>query len=1136
MKSEWENKMKFAQTIRQVTIVAIFAILLPAALAAQSIVTGGITGTVTDASGAVVVGATATLTNVATGESQTVTSNGSGIINFALLKPGAYTLTVSQNGFKSNTQPVDVVLGQVATVSEKLEVGSGATTVEVTSQGQLLQTENANISSSFDTREIENIPNPGNDLSYVAQTAPGVSMNTTGLGQGNFSAFGLPGTANLFTVNGNDYNDPFINVNNSGASNLTLGTNEIQEVAVVSNGYTGQYGRQAGAQIDYTTKSGGNAFHGDAVYYWNGSALNARDFFHNDPKAFENNNQWAASLGGPIKKDKSFFFVNTEGLRYTLATSSAVFIPDPAFQQFVLSQIPATATPFYNQVFNLYNGAAGINNAVAQPNSCGDLMAGPGGTAGFVPIGGGAATTNCLDSFNNAVGNQNEEWLISGRVDYSFNDSNKIFGRFRTDHGTQPTVTDPFTPLFNISSIQPQYEGQLNYTHVFSPTVVNNFIFSYLWYSAVFQSPDINAALNALPVDLQVTDSALSPLGTGSGNGNLAPGFFVNFPQGRDVQQWQIVDDLAITRGNHAFKMGVNFRRDNVNDFQAMIGTSPAVNFTTTGFVHDTANLVLQNFTTSGAQPLSFYTLGLYFQDEYRVSPKLKLTLALRADRNSGGKCQSNCASVSIDPFNQLPHDPTVPYNQMVTGSGGPILRSVEQVVIAPRFGLAWTPVGQNTVIRAGVGLFTDAYPGGLADKFTTNFPQVTSFSLATSGAIDPSEAGSAVSLVAQCSSAFQTNFAAGGNVGQFLSLAPAGCAPPNLNDVISKTLNPKYVEWNAEIQRTFGARTVVSINYVGNRGYDLLIWNPYLNAFNPTVGAVPFPNGFGGLPPSPADTRVGGVIQLTNNAVSNYNGVTASIQQNLWHGFSGRLSYTYSHSLDDASNGGIQPYSVFTSIDTQINPFNLRSLNYGHSDYDLPNNLTASYVWALPFKSESKLVNAAIGGWTVSGTFFVHSGFPFSVVDGFSGANLSQFNAAGGPQVTGATVLAQPIQAVSTNCTSSSVTTPCFTTAQFAVPGSTTSFGTIARNSFRGPAYFNTDISLRKDFRLTERFVFQVGANAFNILNHPNFASPLGNLAFGSALGQIVSTVSPPTTPYGGFAGANADARIVQVIGKLTF
>src|SRR5215472_1453149 len=320
--------MRCKQVLTSLFLLTLSISFLTSSARAQSIVTGAVSGTVTDASGAIISEAKVTLTNESTQETQSVSSNESGVYQFPLLKPGRYSVSVEKNGFRRIVQKTEVLLGQTATVNARLEIGETTQTVEITEHAPLLQTEDGNITSNVDLRTLQNIPNPGGDLSYIAQISPGVTMNTSsGNGYGNFTAYGLPATANLFTINGNDYNDPFLNLNNSGASNLLLGSNEVQEVAVVSNGYTGQYGRQAGAQIDYTTKSGGNAFHGDAVYYWNGSALNARDFFHNDPKAFENNNQWAASLGGPIKKDKSFFFVNTEGLRYTLATSSAVFIP-----------------------------------------------------------------------------------------------------------------------------------------------------------------------------------------------------------------------------------------------------------------------------------------------------------------------------------------------------------------------------------------------------------------------------------------------------------------------------------------------------------------------------------------------------------------------------------------------------------------------------------------------------------------------------------------------------------------------------------------------------------------------------------------------------------------------------------------
>jgi len=1112
-----------------VLVLALFIFHAPE-VAGQTIVTGGLTGTVTDPSGAAVPGAAVSLKNTATGEAYSGTTSDSGEYRFALLKPGDYAMTIVKDGFKTSTRAVAVQLGQNSTVNVPLELGAGTTTIEVNAEGALLQTENANIATTFDTRTVQNIPNPGNDLTYVAQTAPGVSMNTSsGNGYGNFSAFGLPGTSNLFTINGNDYNDAFLNLNNSGASNLLLGTNDVQEVAVVSNGYTGQYGRQAGAQIDYTTKSGTNAYHGGANYYWTGSALNAYDFFLKDsgpagPKPFQNNNQWSANFGGPIKKDKLFFFADTEGLRYIFATSTSSFLPTPAFQQYVLSQVPASASAFYQQAFSLYNGAKGASNAVPQDGSCGGdpgnnnaggIFAGPNGTYGL-PNG----TTQCLSNVTLSGASGNKEWLIIGRVDWNINDNNKVFGRVKFDRGTQPTYADPINSVFNAVSHQPQNEGQLNYTHIFTPSIANNFIFSDLYYSAKFQSTNLAAANAAFPEILCSSDSGLSCLGAVGGFFPFA--FF--FPQGRNVEQWQIVDDLSIAKGRNNFKMGVNFRRDDVSDFRASELTNPpAINTTLLGFATDTVTTnTNQNFALTSPQPIAIYSFGVYFQDELRVTSNLKLTAALRVDRNSGGYCKTKCVSLPASPFQDLSHDATVPFNQMVQPGQSSILRSVEAVVVEPRVGFAWTPKTKftqagNTVLRGGVGLFTDLYPGTILDNFTTNFPEVTSFAVA-GGTIDPTEAGSGVSNVGACNTAFQTAFNSGQTLAQYQAAAPAcAAALPPLYDVTSKTYNPKFIEWNFEVQQAFGKGGMVSFNYVGNHGYDILLVNPYLNAF-----------GFSTLPAAAPDARVTAVQQLTNKGYSNYNGLTASIQQGLWRGFSGRFSYSYSHATDNVSNGGILPYSLNNSILLQIDPTNPNK-SYSSSDYDLRHQFSAAYVWDLPVKSSNKWLNSLIGGWQVAGTFFWRTGFPFSI------SNAQQeFALAGNNMTANGTLLADilytPQPGVPRNFGSSCVSTACFT--GLVTP---TTFNANARNAFRGPGYFNTDLNLKKTFKLTERLNFAVGANAFNVLNHPNFQNPVSS-DVSSNFGKITALVVSPTTPYGAFASAAEGMRIVQVFGKITF
>ncbi len=234
----------------------------------------------------------------------------------------------------------------------------------MTEAAPLLQNDNANLATTYNTLQLENLPAPGNDMTAYAFSAPGVTISTGG-GYGNFSAFGLPGVANLYTINGNDNMDPYLNLNNSGASNLTLGANEISEAAVVLNGYTGQYGRQAGAQVNYVTKSGTNAFHGNAAWFYNGRVLNANDFFNNatgTARPFAISNEWADSVGGPIIKNKLFFFFDNEGLRYVLPGGGPVYIPTTAFANYVLSNLQATnpaAVPFYQKAFNLYAGSSG---------------------------------------------------------------------------------------------------------------------------------------------------------------------------------------------------------------------------------------------------------------------------------------------------------------------------------------------------------------------------------------------------------------------------------------------------------------------------------------------------------------------------------------------------------------------------------------------------------------------------------------------------------------------------------------------------------------------------------------------------------------------------------------------------------
>jgi len=410
-----------ARRIFALLMVMLLSGVLIRSAVAQSLVSGDVTGIVSDPSGAVVPNATVTIKNNGTGQTQSATSNAAGVYRFSLLSPGSYTVTGSAQGFQNKSQVVTVAVGQAATLNLQLPVGSSSQTVEVTAEAGIVQAQNGNISTTFTPEQVQLVPNPGNDLSFLVQTAPGAVMNTQA-GYGNSSTYGLPATSNLFTVNGMNENDPFLNLNNSGATNLLLGQNDVQEATVVNNGYSVQYGGLAGANVNYVTKSGTNNFHGNVNYFWNGRAMNANSWFNKqnelasavpggpnpNKQPFVNANQWSASGGGPIVKDKTFFFVDYEGLRVLLPTSTPVNIPSPAFQAATLANIGATdpaQLPFYQQMFSLWNGAPGASAAQnSLPN---------GGCDGTVSIGGSA----CALQFRSTAGNFTHEWLLTARLD-----------------------------------------------------------------------------------------------------------------------------------------------------------------------------------------------------------------------------------------------------------------------------------------------------------------------------------------------------------------------------------------------------------------------------------------------------------------------------------------------------------------------------------------------------------------------------------------------------------------------------------------------------------------------------------------------------------------------------------------------
>src|SRR3954453_4285614 len=996
-----------------------------------SLTSGDVTGTVVDPSGAAVPNATVTLKSNDTGATQNATTNATGAYRFHLLNPGSYTLAATAQGLQASQRALTVAVGQSSTVNLQMQVTSASQTVEVTAEAGVIQTDNGNVSTTISPEIVAEMPNPGNDLTYYIQTAPGTTMNTQG-GYGNASSFGISATSNLFTVDGMNENDPFLNLNNSGATNLMLGANDIQTATIVNNGYSGQYGELAGMNVNYVTKSGTNKFHGNMEYFWNGSVLNANDWFLNNagqPRAFDNANQWAASIGGPVKKDKTFFFVNTEGLRLLIPTSQPVFIPSAAFQTATLANLAtngnAAEIPFYTQTFNLYNNARGANTAVPLAGSC----------TGGVTLPGGA---ECASKFQSNINNLTTEWLLTARVDQNIGNRDRVFVHFRTDHGIQATITDPLNPALNAQSVQPQYEGQLQETHQVGSNAVNQLILAGSWYSAIFGPPSLSRAMALMPYQLAFSGGEFSTPGSAN---------YGTWPQGRNVTQYQISDDFGWQSGNHSLKFGVNFRRNDLTDYTpgGFFATIPVAVFADlSSFYSGTSDVFEQAFASRPTQPLAIYSLGLYLQDTWGVRPKFKVNLSLRAEHNSNAVCQTNCFARPNDSFLGMSHVPAQPYNQAITTGLHEAVPNLQGISWQPRIGFAWQPLGQTgrTVIRGGVGIFSDVFPGTVPTLFDTNPPLKNTF--ITTGLLAPGVTGSAQAAATESNAAFVSGFNSGLTLAQISSAVPA-FAPPTLTTSQRHIRYPSYVEWNLEVQQAVGARNSISLNYVGNHGYDLAAENFGLNAFcdvgclsslTPT-GATVAPSSFVGLPFTQPDPRFSTVTEVGNYGVSSYEGLVASFTRRVSQSFQLKASFTWSHALDDVSNGGFLPFTYNTNLSvlSPQDPYCFKCYNYGNADYDVRKQFNATYLWHTP-KLHNFFLNL-LADWTVSGTFFVRSGLPFTVTDGSSTGVLSGFN-------YGNTLFANS-NVGPLSCSRSSVadnfrdTPPCMTTAEFTSPISTT-------------------------------------------------------------------------------------------------
>jgi len=1126
---------------------------------AQSGTSSAISGTVLDATGAALPGASITATEVDTKAVRTVHTNQDGRFLFSQVNPGTYTVSVRASGFaKQSSQPIAVEVGRTAALNFNLAVSATSQTVEVTAQQTLLSLENPNTTTTIESKAIANLPNAGSDLTFVAQFAPGALMNTAGSsndnkgpgGYGNVEYNGLPATSNGYILDGFDSNDPWLGLNIGLSTNLVIGLDAVEQATVNTNSYSVDQGRYGASQVNYFTKSGTNRFHGDVYELWDGSLFSAEDYFlhANDtpgnvtPKPRSNVNHFGGAVGGPIRKDKLFFFTAYEGVRIALPIVSQAVVPSPAYQQYVLSQLPIggvdpitgaalppepAEVPFYQRMFALYSNTAGTPIPV---NSC--------------PLANGLG---CANRREESLENSDHENLVVVKIDETINSANTVWFRFQSDTGLQAAYTDPINAIFNSYSPQPQRTLVAGYTHIFSPNLVNQFNPGASWYGSIFEPNSFSQVLETFPI-LLAAGSNQAPFTTIGGDDNTVP-------QGREVTQWQINDNLDWIHGKQEYRFGINTRRVDVSDYDMGVGSVPAAVYNDLAeFTYGWAYTESQTFPISFKERIALGNVDFYAMDTYKPTPRATLIAGVRTTWNTDPVNKQNLFARPAGSFLDLPHGINQPLNQAIQTGVSTLFPSTPRLVWQPRVSLAYQ-IRAGTVIHLGFGVFNDILPAQIADLGALNPPNAPTFVGGYAGqvggfAIAPGVPNSAADAAVAANGQFQSLFKAGASsCAGFVSGAPTCPLAVSLNTFPTGTLKtPYYYQYNFGIEQKLNANGALRMSYVGTRGFH----EPFqvgLNGYQTVCAGcfAPYPYA------QPTDQRFGSVNEFRTDAGSNYNGLQTSLTEQL-HSLTLNANYTFSHCLDEISNGGLLPFST-QGILTPL-PGELKN-QYSNCDYDVRHNLSAYGIYQIPFAAKNLLLRSVFRDWSISETAFLHSGLPFSVLSQPYTANGNGVFQANGPQfasrvpgqpvyqktaVSGVTVagtrqwlnpnaFVSVVDPTTGDCTGATSDTPALC-----------QFGNAGRNSVRGPHFTWSDIYLTRRIHIWEQASLRFNVQMFNAFNHANFALP-GSVQAGvpgeyipPEFGTLQNTISPPTGLLGVGLGGDSSPRMIAFQTRIEF